>query len=243
MASWKMTVPKKPVAAGGAKRAKTEANTSPAAEPEGRRSDKAGKKLQVQTMEELAEAQELLLKMSLKSAQTNRDLTAITMVTVLMDSSHNIVEQMKEAGKMYATTTKAAPQAHGLGAAHPHIFMAALESLLEEDLEGLKVEEGDAKEALEVLLTMLEDKVRAQRSLKYFKGKDTYRAPGSKAPPQYKIQMHLDLQIPREGLGSLGAQTLMLESLIHVGAIEKYGSAPPDAMDRQAQTRLTGMRK
>ena len=190
----------------------------------------------------MAEAQELLLKMSLKSAQTNRDLTAISMATVLMDSSHNLVEQMKEAGTVYATTTKAAPQAHGRGAAHPHIFMAALESLLEEDLEGLKVEEREAKEALEVLQTLLDnDKIKAQRSLKYFKGKETYRAPGSKAPPQYKIQMHLDLLVPGEP--PIAAQTLMLEAMIHVGAKEKFGSAPSDAMDRLAQTRLTGMRK
>ncbi len=88
----------------------------------------------------------------------------------------------------------------------------------------------------------------ASRSLKFFKGKEVYRAPGSKAGPQFKIQMHLALEIPGDPATDpptppVQAQHLVTEVLIHLGAEEKYGAAPQDAMDRQAQARLTSMRK
>jgi len=172
--------------------------------------------------------QELLIKLSLKTAQMSREHQAILSECLIFDSSHPLIQGIKSEGQLYAKICRTKGKGHGMGPPHPYLYRKAVKLALQE------VEKDEHKEKIkDEVKDWLKEKndmmpktsYDIQKTVKCFRLEKCYRQDKTKM-----IYTSLDLT-------DRYMMTALFQSL---GGVVQMGKAAPGGLETLLQQVLEG---
>ena len=193
------------------------------------------------------QVQEMLMKLSLQTAQQVREHSGVLLTTFLMPSTLSPIQSSLEKGQQYSQAVQALPkgESHSYGPPHVHKLLAFLPALHKKLLQNQEMEDKEMLPKLGHLITVLEAMTmdNLQQLILVFRHKEAYfNQKTSKGVPMTKLttcfadkEVYLTME-----LGTIVSFKEFLNSAIQAchGVQLKMGQAASSGLERGLQTML-----